>query len=100
MEERRLLELPADWIRPGALVVGHLEIGMSGVRFRSLVPNPERSVELPIAEIERVAVTATHRFEVWARDEHAIRFLTADPHACVLALEQALAVQRASTAYR
>jgi len=99
MEERRLIELPADWIRSGALVVGHLEIWMSGLRFRSLVPNPERSVELPIADIERAAATATHRFEVWAR-EHTLRFLTADPNACVLALEQALAVQRASTAYR
>ena len=98
MEARRLIELPADWIRPGALVVGHVEIWMSGLRFRSLVPDPERSVELPIAEIERVAVTGTHRFEVWARDQ--LRFLTADPNACVLALEQALAVQRASTAYR
>ena len=100
MEDRHLIELPADWVRPGALVVGHLEVWMSGLRFRSLIPNPDRSLELTIAEIDRVAATLPHRLEVWARADHAHRFLTTDPNACLLALEQALAVHRASTTYR
>jgi hypothetical protein len=99
--------IPADWLSPGALVVGYLQIRLDGFSFRSLVPNPERAFTVKIEEVRHAVLRSTRSleprvFEVILKDPRldSIKFLVADPRACGLAIDHALAAYAARTMYR
>lgn len=98
---------PADWLSPGALVVGFLQIRLDGLSFRSLIPNPDRAFTVAIEEVHHAVLTSARSleprvFEVVLKDPRrdALKFLVADPRACALAIDHALAAYAARTTYR
>jgi hypothetical protein len=99
--------IPADWLSPGLLVVGFLQIRLDGFSFRSLVPNPARAFTIVIEDVRHAVLSSTRSleprvFEVVLKDprQDSIKFLVADPRACGLAIDHALAAYAARTMYR
>ena len=97
--------MSADWLAPGAVVVGALTIDNEGIRFQSVIPNPARAIKLGINRIERVTLSPSligraNAIEIAVRGGAPLFFLVADPGSCVLVLEQAIALHGARTAYR
>jgi hypothetical protein len=95
----------ADWLAPDAVVVGVLMIETTGITFQSVIPNPTRALQIGIEHIERATlpparVGAANAIEIGVRDRAPLVFLVADPGGCVLAIEEAIALHKARTAYR
>jgi hypothetical protein len=95
-----LLKTSADWLSPGAVVVGTLTIEREGLLFRSLVPNPARAIDIGIDQIVRVDHVRGNTIRVMLRAGDTMTFRVPEPSACVLALEQAIATYAAGGAYR
>jgi hypothetical protein len=95
----------ADWLAPDALVVGFLTVRMDGFGFRSIVPNPARTIFVGVELIQTAVLSSVgHQdprlLEVYPRMGASVRFLVGEAWRCQQAIAHAVTAHRHGGAYR